>query len=120
MNLLKPIIVTAATIFSLAWFLPTVSFGDYTTLLIASVVLALLQQIVKPILNILFLPVNVVTLGLFSVIINVALLWFATYLVPGFEIQSMILFGVELNQFFSLLVISFLISFLQTVIGFIL
>lgn len=118
MNLLKPIIVTAATIFILAWFLPTVSFADYTTLLIASVVLALLQKIIKPALNLLFLPVNFVTLGLFSVIINVGLLWLATYLVPGFEIQSMILFGIEFNQFFSLLIVSFLISFLQNVIGF--
>jgi putative membrane protein len=120
MKLLKPIIVTGATIFALAWILPTVSFNDYTTLLIASVVLAILQQIIKPILNLLFLPVNVVTLGLFSVIINIALLWFATYLVPGFEIQSMVLFGIELNHFFSLLVVSFLISFFQNIIGFIL
>ncbi len=118
MNLLKPIIVTAATIFILAWFLPTVSFANYTTLFIASVVLALLQKVIKPILNLLFLPVNLVTLGLFSVIINVALLWLATYLVPGFEIQSMILFGIEFNQFFSLLIVSFMISFLQNVIGF--
>jgi len=117
MNLLKPLIATAATIFALAWFLPTVSFADYTTLFIASIVLTILQKIVRPILNILFLPINFVTLGLFALVINVALLWFATYLVPGFEIQNMVLFGYELNQFFSLIVVSFLISFLQNLIG---
>lgn len=120
MKLLRPIIITLATLFALAWFLPTVSYADYTTLIIAAVVLTLLQQVARPVLNILFLPINLVTLGVFSVVINVALLWLATYLVPGFTIESMILFGVELNQFFSLLVISFLISFLQNFLGFLL
>ncbi len=119
-NLLKPILVTAVTIFLLSWALPTVSFGNVTTLLIASLVLTLLQKVLRPILNLLFLPINLVTLGLFSVVINVALLWLATYLVPGFEIQSMVLGGIELNQFFSLVVISFLISFTQTLVGFVL
>jgi putative membrane protein len=118
MKLLKPFIITVATIFILAYVLPTISYLDFTTLIIAGLVLTLLQKIARPILNLLFLPINLVTLGLFSMVINVALLWLATYLVPGFEIQSMVIAGVELNQFFSLLVISFLISFLQNLIGF--
>lgn len=118
MGLLKPFIATAATIFILAWMLPTVSYASVTTLVIASVVLTLLQKIAKPVLNLLFLPVNIVTLGFFSLVINVALLWLATYLVPGFEIKSMVIGDVALNNFFSLLVISFLISFFQNLIGF--
>jgi len=120
MNLLKPLIVTGVTLFILAWFLPSVSYLNWTTLALASVVLTLLQKIARPALNLLLLPINIVTLGLFSVIINVALLWLATYLVPGFSIEPMILFGVTLNEFFSLLVISFVIGFLQSLIGFIL
>lgn len=118
MGILKPFIVTGATIFILAWMLPTVSYANLTTLVIASIVLTLLQKVARPVLSLLFLPINLVTLGLFSMVINVCLLWLATYLVPGFEIKSMIIGGVELNQFFSLLLISFLISFFQNVIGF--
>lgn len=117
MKLLKPLIVTFITIFLLAWLLPTVSYLDWTTLLFASIVLTLLQRIIRPILNLLFLPVNIVTLGLFSVVINVLLLWLATYLVPGFEIQQMVLAGVELNQFFSLLVVSIILGFMQGIVG---
>jgi putative membrane protein len=120
MNLLKPFIISIVTIFILAWFLPTVSYLDYTTLIIAGIVLTVLQKVVRPILNILFLPINIVTLGFFSIVINVAMLWFAMYLVPGFTIQSMTIGGIALNQFFSLLVVSFLLSFLQTIVGFIL
>ncbi|MEN8252859.1 MAG: phage holin family protein [Patescibacteria group bacterium] len=120
MNLLKPIIKSAVTIFILAWALPTVSYQDWATLLIAAVVLTLLQKIVRPILNILFLPINMVTLGLFSLVINVSLLWLATYLVPGFSIEASNIAGIELNQFFTLVLISFLLGFLQSFVGFVL
>ncbi len=120
MNLLKPIIVSAATIFVLAWALPTVSYTDWVTLLIAAVVLTLLQKLVRPILQLLFLPINIVTLGLFALVINVSILWLATYLVPGFAIEATSIAGIELNQFFTLLLVSFLISFLQSFFGFLL
>jgi len=120
MNLLKPIIVTAVTIFVLAFALPTVSYSDWVTLLLAALVLTLLQKVARPVLKILFLPINIVTLGLFSIIINVALLWLATYLVPGFSIEATTIAGIQFNQFFTLVIVSFLISFLQTTIGFVL
>lgn len=120
MNLLKPIVVTAATIFLLAWFLPSVNYADWVTLLIASLVLTLLQKIARPVLNILLLPINIVTLGLFSVVINISLLWLATYLVPGFSIDPMVVMGVQLNGFFTLLLVSVLIGFFQSVFGFLL
>jgi putative membrane protein len=120
MGLLKPIIVSAVTLFLLSWVLPTVSFSNWTTLLLAAVVLTFIQALVKPILKLIFLPINIITLGLFSMVLNVVLLWLVTYLVPGFSIQAMVLFGVSLNQFFSLLVTSFLISLIQNMVDFIL
>lgn len=120
MKLLKPLISSAFTLAVLAWALPTVSYKNVTTLILASFVLSFLQKIAKPILKILFLPINVVTLGFFSLVINVFILWLATYLVPGFEIQSMVFLGIYLNQFFSLLLISFFIGFLQGILGFVL
>lgn len=120
MKLLKPLISTGLTIVMIAWAFPAISYKNITTLILASVVLTLLQKIAKPVLKILFLPINVVTLGFFSLVINVFILWLATYLVPGFVIDNMVFLGVHLNQFFSLLLISFFIGFLQGVLGFIL
>lgn len=117
MKILLPTIISGLAIALLAWLLPTVSYTDNVTLVLAAVVLTLLQKIVKPILKILFLPVNFVTLGLFSTVINVFVLWLATYLVPGFSIEPMVLGGIALNQFFSLLVVSFLISFVQNILS---
>lgn len=120
MNLLKSLIVSALTIFVLAYFLPTVSYFDWTTLILAALVMTLINKIAKPVLKILFLPINIVTLGLFSVILNVILLWLVTYLVPGFNIEPMVLLGIEFNEFFSLLIVSMLISLFQNFFGFLL
>lgn len=117
MKVIRSLLITAITIAVLAWALPTVSFMDWTTLLFASIVLTLLQTIAKPVLKILFLPINIVTLGLFSLVINVFLLWLATYLVPGFEIQPMLLFDIALGEFGSLLFVSFVISFIQNLLN---
>lgn len=113
MKLLKPLIATGLTIFILAYLLPTVSYMDWTTLILASLVLTLLNKIIRPMLKLLFLPINIITLGLFSLVINVAVLWLATYLVPGFNIDSMVILGISFNQFFSLLIVSILIGFVQ-------
>jgi len=120
MNLLKPIITSAASLWILSYFLPTINIGDWTTLLLASIVMVLVNQFVRPIVKLLFLPINIVTLGLFSVVINVAMLWLVTYLVPGFQITNMIVFGFHLNQFFSILLASILISMAQSTVAFIL
>jgi putative membrane protein len=115
--MLKAFISTGLTLFLLAYFLPTVNYFDWTTLILASIVLTVLNTFAKPILKVLFLPVNIVTLGLFSVVLNVFLLWLVTFLVPGFDIEPMIVLGVHLNDFFSLLLVSFLISVFQGILA---
>jgi putative membrane protein len=56
--------------------------------LIAAVVLGALNLFIRPILVILTLPINIITLGLFSLVINAALVLLAAYLVPGFLIAG--------------------------------
>lgn len=112
--MLKAILRTAVTIVLLAWLLPTVDITGVTTLILASIVLSLLFGLVRPVLQLLFLPVNVVTLGLFSAVLNVFLLWTATYIVPGFVIEPMAIFGVDLSQFWTLVVVSVLLGFIQS------
>jgi len=55
--------------------------------LIAALVLGLLNALVKPLLFILTLPLNILTLGLFTFVINALILWLAAALVPGFAID---------------------------------
>lgn len=119
--MLKPIIVSIVTIAILAWLMPNISYSsNWATLIIAGAVLTLLNEIVKPILKLLFLPINVVTLGLFSTVINVLILWMATYFVPGFVIAPVIVMGIHFNQFFTFLLMSALISLTQSLVSFVL
>ncbi len=52
--------------------------------LIAAVVLGALNLFIRPIILILTLPITILTLGLFSLVINALLVLLASYLVPGF------------------------------------
>ena len=65
--------------------------GAEVTLLgaiVLAVVLALINIFIKPIIIILTLPINILTLGLFSLVINALLVMFASYIVPGFQISG--------------------------------
>lgn len=114
MGIIKPIIITLISLTVLAWLLPSVSYLNITTLVIASVVLTVLNEIVRPALKILFLPINVITLGIFSWFINVIILWLLIAIVPGFHIDQINAFGIHFGWFTSLLIVSLLISLIRS------
>lgn len=61
---------------------------DWTTAILAAVVLSLLNAVVKPIVTLFSLPVTIVTLGLFYFVINGLMIWMTSYFVAGFVIRS--------------------------------
>ncbi len=62
--------------------------NSFLTALIVAVVLAFLNSVVKPILVLLTIPISVVTLGLFLVVINAAIILLADKIVDGFHVKS--------------------------------
>jgi putative membrane protein len=56
--------------------------------LIVGACLTLINMFVKPILNLLTLPLNIVTLGLFSLVLNGILFWFLGTVIQGFTVNS--------------------------------
>ncbi|HLN19350.1 MAG TPA: phage holin family protein [Patescibacteria group bacterium] len=63
-------------------------FGDWKDLLLAGTILGIINAILKPILKFLALPIIILTLGLFSIIINIALLYFAENFIPQLQIDG--------------------------------
>ena len=112
--MLKPFLKSIGAMLILAWLLPNVSYTDWLTLIIFGVVLTLINSIVKPILKLLTFPINFVTFGLFSLVLNTFLLWLALYLVPGFSITPLILFGVPLGGVLTLVFMSAAIGLTQS------
>ena len=59
-----------------------------TTLLIAAVLLGVVNAIVKPIAFILTLPVTILTLGLFLIVLNAAMVALVAWMLPGFHLDG--------------------------------
>ncbi len=70
------------------WVIPGITISNFVTALIAAAVIALVNIFIKPILVFLTLPVNILTLGLFILVINALLFMFVAYLVPGVEVDG--------------------------------
>jgi putative membrane protein len=88
MNFIIKILITAVAAYFAAWLLPGVTIADVQTTVIVALVLAVLNAIVKPILVILTIPVTVLTLGLFLLVINAAIVLLADWLVDGFSVNG--------------------------------
>ncbi len=87
MKFILQILTNALAIFLASYLLPGINFtGDILTLFIAGLLLGLINFFIKPILKIISTPLIIFTLGLFIVVINIALLWFLEYLMPELSI----------------------------------
>lgn len=106
MKFLINILATTIAVFVVSQVLPGVVLDDITSAFIVAVVLGVLNTFVKPVIKILTLPITVLTLGLFSMVINIALLYLTDYLVKGLTLTSfltVVLFGFLVSVISSLL-----------------
>lgn len=95
--------------------------GGLKTVLLAGLVITLINLIIRPLLKLIFLPINLLTLGLFRWIINVVCLFLLTTFVSsvklsgfqfaGFSGWGIVIPSMEVSFFISLVICSFLLSF---------
>jgi putative membrane protein len=86
-TLIHWLITTVAIIIS-AYVLPGVTVTGLFAALVTALVLGFLNAIIRPILLILTLPLNILTLGLFTFVINALLIMLTSAIVPGFEVRN--------------------------------
>lgn len=87
-------------VFITAYLLPGVKVADFWTAVVVAVVLGLVNMVIRPVILLLTLPINLLTLGLFTFIINALMILLVSALVPGFEVKSLnwaFLFSVVLS-----------------------
>jgi putative membrane protein len=75
--------VTAVAVFVAAWIVPGIDYSNFTGLAFASLLLGVINAMVRPVLLILCLPLILVTMGLFILVLNALLLWFVSGILPG-------------------------------------
>jgi putative membrane protein len=75
----------------IAWkVVPGIQFANLTDLIIAACVLGVVNAIVRPIVTLLTLPLTIITLGLFLLVVNAAMIGLTSVVVPGFHIHGLI------------------------------
>lgn len=95
-----------------SYFLPVVTIMGDTTgekfriAFLAGLLLGLLHTFIKPIVKFLSLPINILTLGLFNIVINAGMLWIVDYFLSGLKV----------NGFWGYVVSSVLISIISIVL----
>lgn len=87
MILLRWFIITLA-VFALPFFVSGITVSSILTAVLVAACLVFLNMVVKPVVTILTLPINIVTLGLFSLILNGLFFWSVTKIVGGFQVAS--------------------------------
>lgn len=85
------IIANALAILTAEWLVPGVIYQyDFSSLIKIALILALVNALLKPVLKIVFSPLILITLGLFTIIINIFLIWLVVYFVPELSISNWI------------------------------
>lgn len=87
--LFKWIVLTLIVLFT-AWIVPGIEIDGYLTAFLVAIVIALINISLKPALTFITLPINVMSLGLFTLVINSLLLMFVSYLISGFEVNGFV------------------------------
>lgn len=88
MHLLVKFFSTVFALLLITHFVPGFIVPDIYTAIIAAFVLGLINLFIRPIILLLTLPINLLTLGLFTFIVNALLLWGVASFVPGFTVTG--------------------------------
>jgi putative membrane protein len=87
--------------------IPGVDIASFPAALLAAVAVGLVNSAIRPVLSVLSLPINFLTLGLFSLVVNGLCFWLASLFVPGFVVSGLLAF------IFGPVILSFASTFLN-------
>lgn len=88
MKLVVRLAINVFALFVVQYLLPGFHLAGIWTAVVAAIVIGLVNTFIRPILQLIALPISILTFGITAVVINVLLLWGSSKLVPGFEIAT--------------------------------
>lgn len=88
LNVLLHWVVAALTLLLIAAVVPGVSIAGFWTAVAAALILGLVNMVIRPVVMLLTLPINVLTLGLFAFVVNALMFGLTAWLVPGFGVAG--------------------------------
>ncbi len=84
------VLATAGALLLIAELVPGISVASFYTALVVAVVWGLMGLTVRPVLAILTLPINIITFGFFSFVLNALLFWFISTFIAGFTVAGFV------------------------------
>lgn len=81
-------LLNSVALLAVAYLLPGITIASFGSAMIAALVLGLLNTLVKPVLIFLTLPITIITLGLFLLVLNALVFWFAGSILSGFKVNG--------------------------------
>ena len=88
MRLIIRLAINVFALFVVEYLVPGFHLAGLWTAVVAAVVIGVVNTFIKPILQLVALPISILTFGIAAFLINVLLLWGTSMLVPGFTIAS--------------------------------
>lgn len=88
---MKLIVRLAINVFALLvveYLVPGFHLASISAAIVAAIVIGIVNTFIRPIIQLIALPVSILTFGLFALLINVFLLWMTSRFVPGFVIAN--------------------------------
>lgn len=79
---MKRWLVNLIALWVMEWVMPSIWIQDFSTLVILALVFSIIQALLKPILQLLALPITIITLGLAYWVVNAFLLYLSFMIVP--------------------------------------
>jgi putative membrane protein len=89
-KILIRVLAVAATLLLISKYVPGIEVSSLYTAVIVAVIWGIIGLTIRPVLTILTLPINIITFGLFSFIINALLFWFLATFIAGFSVAGFI------------------------------
>jgi len=83
-------LIGSIALFVAPYLIPGITVANFYTALIASFVLGILNVTIRPLLILLTLPVNLLTFGLFRLVVNAVIFWFLSTIVKGLHIEGFV------------------------------
>lgn len=90
MQLIIALVLNAVALLVTAYIVPGFKVDNFTTAVLAAIVLGVVNTFIKPVLSFVTAPLTIVTLGLFAFVVNAVVLFIVSSLVPGLMISGWI------------------------------
>ncbi|MBZ0272643.1 phage holin family protein [bacterium] len=102
---LARVVANIAGLVVIDWLFASIVFTSAGSFVLAAILLGLVNAFIRPILQVLALPLTIVTFGLFALVINAACLGLVAWMMDGFDV------GPFVPTFFAAIVLSLVSAF---------